>query len=355
MADDDEYSSTSVDGGHLTTAMRVTSAMTISSCMVVVLVYLGDEKIRKKNINKIVFYISISQIGSSVGTMLGQPYNGTPECYTQALFTNIFPYVYTFWTTIAAYMLYRVVHNLNPIDIDSTFIQCACWGIPVILSLLPLTTDTFGNEDTDWGWCYIKSSSRSPEWTVSFWVSVNYFIHTVCVVLSILFIAMSVYKVVRLSNSVTDQDTLKKLSKNIVRFMWYPIISFICWLPEGIYDLNDSLDKGQNQALKNDHAFTYFAFLLTISEGMWVAIAFFCTNDDALKVLKSNLLCYLPPETNQSTDTPPNFRISSDPEYYEERDTMDLQAALSSSNSSNRQRNIHLEGVQLNPVISSHS
>ena len=330
MSHDDDYSKTSLQGGALTTAMRVSSALTICGCLAVVFVYTAHESIRQKNINKVVFYICMCQIGGAVGTMIGQPRNGSAECYTQALLTNFFPFAYTLWTSVTAYMLYRVIHRLTPLDIFSPYIQGLCWGVPLVLTLLPLTTDTFGNEDSNRGWCFYKSVKASPEWTVTFWVAANYSVLCVSVFLSILFISMSLYKVYGLAKNVSDHAIMTKLSHNVSRFIWYPVISFFCWLPESIYDVNDSLDKGQSATLQNDTTFIYFAILLPILEGLFVTIAYFTTSSDAREMMLLSLSCK--PAPSQSVGQPTvQFNYSSDPEDYESRDTIAMEETLSST------------------------
>jgi hypothetical protein len=339
--DDDDYRPYSVLGGQLTWSMRAVSALTILSCLLVVFIYLRHKTIRGKNINKVVFYIASCQIGTAIGTMIGQPYNYTAECFVQTVFTNYFIFAYTFWTTVAAYMLYRVIHRLSPLDISSYYIHGLCWGLPVLLTFLPLTTDAFGNEDTDRGWCFIRNLSSSPEYTVTMWVALNYSFLAVSVFFSILFISLSLYRVLNLSKSIGDKQTISKLSKSISRFIWYPIISFICWLPESIYDINDTLNSGHNTAIQNDKGFVYIAILLPISEGLWVAIAYFCTSQDAREILMSYIYCKSTVAEEAGQLAPHQFQMSSDPEDYDERDTEALQTELKGSSTPSPFQHFH--------------
>lgn len=356
MSEDGEYSESSLTGQSLTTAMRVASSATIFSCMLVVGIFASNQSIRQKNINKVVFYICICQIGSAIGSMLGQPRNQTIACYVQSFLTNFFPFACSIWTTITSYMLYRVIHNLGPLDIFSRPILALCWGLPLVLSLLPLTTDTFGNEDTDRGWCFYRSANSSPEWTVTLWVSINYGFLCFAVVSSITCLSFSLYTVYGLSHSLNDKLALQKLSHSVSRFVWYPVISFICWLPEAVFDLNDSLEKGQSAVLRHDATFTYFAYLMPILEGLFVSIAYFSTSRDAYDILIS-LFCIKGQSSNSVGKPTEQFKYSSDPEDFndDDRETTVLSQALSSSKSTDAAFNFKTgrgpsEGVELRPV-----
>ena len=77
----------------------------------------------------------------------GLPKNGTFECYLQAFLTNAFPLSTIFWTTAIAYMVYSIINNSRKINVHSVSLLIATFVFPVVLTLLPLSTETYGSPE----------------------------------------------------------------------------------------------------------------------------------------------------------------------------------------------------------------
>ena len=329
MSDDDEYEASSPLGSALTFSMRLISAITILSCIPIIAIYNFKEEIRKKNINRVIYYMAACQVGSAVGTMIGQARNGSVECYVQAILTSMFPYAFNFWATTTSYMLYRTIHQKTHVDIFSKRIQGLCWGIPVVLTFLPLITTDFGAEGTDRGWCFLKSRTGSPDWQLTFWVGFSYVLLGFAVLCSVLLISLSIHRANRLYATIKDRSSVKKISGALYRFIWYSIISGCCFIPEAVYDLNESLSHSRENISIDRNVYTYIIFLVSISEGFWVSLAYFTTSKDAQDIIWNFLRpgCLWVKQLDEKT--PSRSCFSADPEDC----TSQLSSTLFNSNS----------------------
>ena len=83
--------------------------------------------------------------------LAGLPNNGTVECYIQAFLTNAFPLATIFWTTTIAYMVFCIIYKSRKIDVNSKEILLVTFALPVVLTLLPLSTETYGSPENEGG------------------------------------------------------------------------------------------------------------------------------------------------------------------------------------------------------------
>ena len=70
----------------------------------------------------------------------------------QAFLTNAFPLAAIFWTTAIAYMVFCIIYKAQKIQVNSKPLWALTFGLPVLLTLLPLSTETYGSPtggDTD--------------------------------------------------------------------------------------------------------------------------------------------------------------------------------------------------------------
>lgn len=59
--------------------------------------------------------------------------------------TNAFPLAAIFWTTVIAFMVFSIIFKAEKINVNSTAMWTVTFGLPVVLSLLPLSTETYGS------------------------------------------------------------------------------------------------------------------------------------------------------------------------------------------------------------------
>lgn len=234
------------------------------------------------------FYISICSIFNSIGICIGLPRNGTIECYLQAFLTNAFPLSVIFWTTAIAYMVFCIIHKAQKIKVDSKPLWAATFVLPVVLTLLPLTTETYGSPEED-DWCFVKerASSSSPPWTTLFWsIFCFYGWLYLNVLVYIVLLAVTLRHIYTMGRGVhKDSITLSKMKASLYKLIWYPLITLVVWLPSAIYDVTE-LDNDSSGGRYTSNSSQYLAYLLPTTHGILMCGAFFATNRDVQLVLR---------------------------------------------------------------------
>eukprot|EP01034_Spumella_vulgaris_P027469 gene27469-34189_t len=107
-----------------------------------------------------------------------------------------------------------------------------CWGLPVIVTFLPLTTNTFGENDDQNPWCFIASRPGSPSYGVVLWEILAFYIWVwvslIVNILLIISISLQLKRMAVVSEDITQ--TIRKLSL-------YPLILIFCWVGATFFDM----------------------------------------------------------------------------------------------------------------------
>ena len=120
-----------------------------------------------------------------------------------------------------------------PMVIDSWIVHAVCWGVPLVVSLLPFTTNMYGKFDDDDSWCFITNTSTSPSWGALFWVLCSFYIWLwLAVIVNCVLIA----KVIRRLNTLNsvENDSVKF---QIQKLFLYPFMAILCWAPTTVTDI----------------------------------------------------------------------------------------------------------------------
>lgn len=136
---------------------HVVGSLAAAGCFAVILTYLIFKDLRSLRYVELVFYVSLNDMIASVGLALGGSKNGSFVCTFQAFVTTMNYLSAIFWTTIISYQLWLAVHYSHTIQQGKMLlIHAICWGIPLLVTLLPLTTNEYGNADDESTWCFIR-------------------------------------------------------------------------------------------------------------------------------------------------------------------------------------------------------
>lgn len=113
--------------------------------------------------------ISVSDLGYSIGAFFGDPDDDSSLCTTQAIMISFFELSSVLWTTMIAFTLTTLIKDQTK-DVTQLIgrMHAFCWGVPLLLALLPLTTSSYGDSG---GWCWIRTS----EWG-SFWRFLQFYV-----------------------------------------------------------------------------------------------------------------------------------------------------------------------------------
>lgn len=270
-------------------AMQICASLSAAASFVIVVVYNMNGHLQKVSFNKIIYFICSCDLFASLGMALGHPRDDSTKCWVQAIVTNIFPVAGVFWTTILSYMVYMNVYKQSPIDVFSWECYCVCWGTPIILTLLPLTTNSYGYEgNANSGWCFIDERSDSPSWTLTFWVALSFYfwmwgaLVLYCGLFVVMFLELRRISVANTAmagkegQASPDADsTVENLViSNIRKFAWYPGNVLLCWSLPCIADIMSSRHRQQSSLLD------VISDITPTLLGILNVIAFICTNKE---------------------------------------------------------------------------
>lgn len=112
----------------------------------------------------LVFYMSISDAMAAIAQFLGSPVDGSGLCYLQSYMSMFFELSSILWSVSISFSIYRILKS----DAQSIMIQNArskyhffVWGTAGFLTLLPQTTNSFGQGN---GWCFIRGDKTGTLW-----------------------------------------------------------------------------------------------------------------------------------------------------------------------------------------------
>lgn len=191
--------------------------------------------------HRTVFYIALSCFINGFGTMMGEPRDGSPECWFMAIITGIFSLSSIFWTVYLTYRLHGVTrvsdsaHRPSKSRWKSLALHAACWGVPVLLTFLPLVQFSFGVPDGDYGWCFlVDHGKQSPYWLLFWWWMAFY----LWVWLSIFCAAvLLIMTKATLNTASVEHQSFAIVLQALMRLRLYCAVIIISWLPYTILDL----------------------------------------------------------------------------------------------------------------------
>ena len=254
----------------LATDQIIVGVVSIAGSLVIILTYILFPNLRKLRYVELVFYVAINDLVASIGLALGPVPNDSFACWFQALSSDINYVSAAFWTTVILYQIYLVVIERGTVLKNMTYIHLFCWGWPVVLSLLPLSTSTYNNPDDESVWCFVADRRGSPEWTELFWIIFSFFFWIwLTMVVNLVQIILIVLKL-RNMNVVTSvvKSTVRKL-------IYYPLITLLCWTLNTVSNMylistNSSLSGvSASWGMVSD-----LGILLALSQGIFNAFVF---------------------------------------------------------------------------------
>jgi hypothetical protein len=270
--------------------------ISILSCfasLFIILIYITESQFQKKVHCSAIFYLSVSNFLFSLGGSFGLVKDRSILCTAQFLLTNIFPLVGFFWTFYIVFLMYGVYANNRTVKSIGYQTHIISWLTPIILSLLPLTTNRYGTLDEDYGWCFIAPRSSTKEWQTLFWVLMSFYAWIW--IAELFFGCFFLYSLYLTRMSHTAPSNSRALLSSL---MSYPLISLMCWTLPCYYDTMDSIQKHDGDYVHHSQVLYILSHLLPLTQGALTALAFFLTEPEAhyravsgLDTLISRLSC----------------------------------------------------------------
>ena len=198
----------------------------------------------RKNAFTLVACLSLSDVLNHVADFVGPPPADlavmvapgapiSPACWAQALGNAVFELSSVLWTSAIAATLYaQVMLAIRPERMERAFyaISAFCWGLPLVLALLPLTQglSVYGASGS---WCWIRAAF--PGWIFAIFYAPLW----LCMFLNVLVhvrIKARLEAMIRGGAASTDAATAAKLALVIERLKWYPFVLIVVWAPASI-------------------------------------------------------------------------------------------------------------------------
>eukprot|EP01038_Epipyxis_sp_PR26KG_P015427 gene15427-20811_t len=253
---------------------QIPAGLSILGSCAVMATFIVFSDLRKLRYVQLVFFASLNDLIAAIGIAQGSTRDNSPSCWFQGIATNFNFLSSIFWTTIISYQMWLVVRYGRIItDKDMILIHLLCWGLPLLVALLPLTTNTYGNPYGDSEWCFISNNSDSPPYGQLLWAILSFYGWLWLAIIISIFLLIKVAIQLRMMAIIP-----KIISNSMSKLVFYPIISTICWTcatVTGIYFISTG-DQHQGQAinvLSNE-----FAIILAVLQGFIFSITFFIMN-----------------------------------------------------------------------------
>lgn len=263
-----------------TLEMRVASIVAMTCCLTVAMTYYLFTGLQSRPYVRMIFNVAIACFMGSTGTVLGEDAGSNSAlCWYQGFVANYFTLASVFWIVIISYALYQALVTGSVIK-DKIEYSYVAWGVPLVTSLLPLTTNTYSSTDGGVGVCFIGNRADSPSWSKTFWVIASFYAWVWIGVLLILFWFGSLLRTPDILRHVTATRTLRTLSI-------YPTILILCWSFTSFVRIW-YIARG-NFNYEGEGIIDGFANILPICEGVFSSFAFFIVNDE-VKLLWYRLL-----------------------------------------------------------------
>lgn len=169
---------------------------------------------------EMVFWLALSDFLSALGMLIGEVEG--PLCILQAWMRAAFELSSLLWSSAIAFVLFMAV-----IKQDSSFgtsgvvsqyrikFHASIWSLTLVLSVLPFTTDSYGNIGE---WCWIQGDRPIS----TLWRFISFYIPTWIAIAWCCWVYM---KLVMKSSSNVE---IKR------RTMYYPLVLVICWIPPSV-------------------------------------------------------------------------------------------------------------------------
>jgi hypothetical protein len=226
---------------------------------------------RKKLFMQIICYISVADlVGNALYIPSYRPSNGSFGCSLEG-FINLYAYpVSWLWTTVLMYFLYSLAIK-GKLPLSLPIFHVVCWLVPLLFTLLNLTTNTYGRSDDypDYEVCVLTGDYHDG----TIWHTVTYD----CLWLACIVVMAYMYcriLCLRRSELAISEEKFKHATKTLGK---YPIALFVFWFPHmlSVFALRLVLERY--------HVTEYYvaSLAIKISHGTATTLIFFFDSSEA--------------------------------------------------------------------------
>ena len=253
------------DQGSTATMFGVSLASMLASLSIVITFLVFRKKMQTKKAMVLYLYIFGCHLMTSASMMVGSPLNGSKECWYQGIISNWFTMSAIMWTILVLLLLYSNIAYPKPLEI-SIYHHALCWGLPTLLTFLPLSNSTYGISNGN-GYCRVIGPSQIT------WMWIGYYGVIYTCILNAGIISICFF--VQLHTTVQLRQTVNKFKSAFFVVSAYPVVFLFCWLPSTIADMLSVLHPDAPLSLEAINVTTGLA----CSTGLISAVVFWVTNE----------------------------------------------------------------------------
>jgi len=181
------------------------------------------------SLNTISFLSSIVNLWSWPDTN----FRNTKLCFFQGFFMQLTQMSENVWILAIAVDLFLVVNiyslkqNQEALHKFEIAYHAVCWGVPLVLALLPLSTSSYGFSGA---WCWmVNTDPASNAWRfVVFYIPLYIFIISIFVLYGL--VGRHMYTSFKSVSGAKSEDVLKSEKKYLYKMVAYPIGFLLIWL-----------------------------------------------------------------------------------------------------------------------------
>lgn len=211
-----------------------------------------------------IMYMSLAELLMNVTSMMGFPEDGSFLCWLQGLLQVAMAISSWLWATVLSFMIYRIVIN-GRFKFNMPVAHLLCWGLPVVLALLPLTTSRYGAAEVDYQWCVMVPRAGAPVWAVTFWSYASFFFWLfLCSALMLSWIILAYHRLVWQRSALTDI-----VIQTYDRVWVYPLLMICCWILN--YVVVEFSDPPSALSV-------YLSMIFGVVNPVFSSVVFFCQN-----------------------------------------------------------------------------
>jgi hypothetical protein len=196
---------------------------------------------------------------------MGYPGENNNLCSLQAFLIHYFELCSLFWTFVVSSVIFRIIYYLPGYNPFTLITHVLCWGLPLLLTLLPLSTGSYGHRDTEHGLglCFLKDT---------FWIWFSFYLfYWLSVLISLALLIAIIYKLSAVYLMLQARFFhMTIISRCLLRLLWFPLIPLVLWFPSGIYETmvryhrdHHGLSEAGGMMLMMGGLLTSMAYLLT--------------------------------------------------------------------------------------------
>lgn len=257
--------------------VQLFASLSIFCSFLVILSYLLLKNIRAKWIMKMVVYISLGDLTANFWYILPfRPHDESALCYVEGLFNSIAYRSTWFWTCAIIYVLYFLaIESRFPSQRRLQVIAAICWFVPLLVGIVSVAINKF------------QRPPYAPQYEICIadGTEVGDMYHVITFYGLLIFILVLIFVMswkIRQIETTTERQALPPTYNDTRNMLsMYPIILMICWIPHAFVSI---LAKTGDFHVVWFETVYYIADLLKISHGIAMAVIFFYTLPEALKL-----------------------------------------------------------------------